>query len=102
MSRRLRAFSIALALTSLLGCASATKTVAGYQNGYDYRLARYMEACVVSSPSAECAPTVAELHAAEKHLHEAAVALKWGGPLPLQLGALKADAKKLAKRNVAQ
>lgn len=84
-----------------LGCAPA-KRVAGYQNAYDFREARYEEACVVATPPAACAAAVLELHAAEKHLHEAAKAVKNGGAMSLQLAALKADAKKLAARTVTK
>jgi hypothetical protein len=97
----LRRAALALTLTMLFGC-SAAKQVATAQNGYDFREARYEEACVVVTPPAECAPTVIELHAAEKHMHEAAKAVKLGGALPLQLAALKADAKKLKKRTVTK
>jgi hypothetical protein len=110
-----RAFAIALALTALLGCTSAARTVATAQNGYDYREVRYEEHCVITpaqrasgmgwtagAPPVECVAAVVALHTAEKHLHEAAKALKAGGGLPLQLAAIKADAKKLAKLDVAK
>lgn len=85
-----------------LGCASAAKTVATHQNSYDFREARYEEACIVATPPAECVEAFAGLRAYEKHLHEAAKALKNGGGLPLQLGAIKADGKKLAKMAVTK
>ncbi len=102
MNRPLRAFAIVLALTVLLGCSGAAKQVATHQNSYDYREARMEEACLVATPPAECVAAKVEIRTYEKHLHEAAVALGHGGGMPLQLGALKADAKKLAKRAVAK
>lgn len=98
----LRKAGAALSLMLLFGCTSAAKTVATHQNSYDFREARYEEACVVAEPPAECIEAYAELHAYEKHLHEAAKALKNGGGLPLQLDAIKADGKKLAKRKVTK
>jgi hypothetical protein len=92
--RRVAALGLLLLLA---GCASAVKTVAGFQNNYDFRIARYTEACVVPTPPATCAPQQAALKSYEKSLHEAAVALKWGGPMPLQLKALKAADKAAAK-----
>ena len=97
--RRVAALGIVLVLA---GCSSAVKIVATAQNAYSYRESRYEESCVVVSPPAECAATQVELKTYEKHLHEAAAALKFGGGMPLQLAALKADAKKLAKRTVAK
>jgi hypothetical protein len=115
MNRHFRAFAVALTLTTLLGCSSAAKTVATAQNGYDFREVRYEEHCVITPeqrasgmvwtagvPPAECAAAVVALHTAEKHLHEAAKALKAGGGLPLQLAAIKADAKALGKMGVTK
>lgn len=98
----LRSFAAFAALVASLGCASAAKQVATMQNNYDFREARYEEACVVATPPSECVEAYAELHAFEKHLHEAAKALKNGGGMSLQLGAIKADDKALAKRAVAK
>jgi len=115
MNRNSRAFAIALALTTLLGCANAAKTVLTAQNGYDYREVRYEEHCVITpaqrasgmgwlggAPPVECTPAKTTLDAALKHLHEAKNALKAGGGLPLQLAAIKADAKALGKMSVAK
>lgn len=85
-----------------LGCASAAKTVATHQNSYDFREARYEEACIVAQPPAECIEAWKELHTYEKHLHEAAKALKNGGGMPLQLKALDRDGKALAAREVTR
>lgn len=99
----LRRYALVAILPMLcLGCASATKQVATSQNTYDYREARMEETCLVPVKPAECAPAVVELDAYLKHLHEANVAVGNGGGMPLQLGALKADAKKLAQRTVAK
>ena len=97
--RRVAALGLLLVLA---GCASAVKTVATAQNTYAYRESRFEDSCVVAAPPTECAATQVELKTYEKHLHEAAAAIKWGGGLPLQLAALKADAKKLAKRTVTK
>ena len=102
----LRRAAAALSLALLFGCTSAAKTVATHQNSYDFREARYEEHCVAGAididSMVECGSAFAELRAYEKHLHEAARALKLGGGMPLQLGALKADAKKLKARKVAR
>lgn len=97
-----RRASVALSAMLLFGCTSAAKRVATHQNSYDFREARYEEACVVATPPSECIEAFGELRAYEKHLHEAAKALKNGGGLPLQLQAIDADGKKLAKRGVAK
>lgn len=91
-----------LLLLATAGCASAAKQVATHQNSYDFREARYEEACAVAQPPSECVEAWRDLHAYEKHLHEAAKALKNGGGLPLQLKAIKADGKALAKRAVTR
>lgn len=98
-----RRYALAACLPLLLaGCSSATTQVATHQNGYDYRFARLSEACLVPAKPAECTPAIVELDSYLKHLHEANVALGHGGGMPLQLGSLKVDAKKLAKRTVAK
>jgi len=89
-------------LLCLGGCTSAVKQVARHQNSYDYRIERYLERCVVTTPPSECIEAYTELHVYEKHLHEAAKALKNGGGMPLQLDALKVDAAKLKKRAVTK
>lgn len=99
----LRRYALVAMLPVLgMGCTSSTTQVATHQNGYDYREARMEEACLVPVKPAECAPAIVELDAYLKHLHEANVALGHGGGMPLQLGALKADAQKVAKRAVAK
>lgn len=90
-------FVIGLAL--LVGCASAAKQVAGFQNNYDFREVRYEESCALAQPPlpASCHDLWAQIRAFEKHLHEAAKALQNGGPLPLQLGQLAEDDKTVRK-----
>jgi hypothetical protein len=102
LPRPLRKALAFLATFLIIGCASAAKQVAEYQNSYDFRIERSLESCVVATPPSECIEAYTELRAYEKHLHEAARAVGLGGMLPLQLKALKADAKKLAKRKVAR
>jgi len=98
----LRRAAAALSLALLFGCTSAAKQVARYQNDYDYRESAYEEKCIVASPPSQCVEAWVALHKNEKHLHGAAKALKNGGPLPLQIKALKADAKALAKLEVTK
>lgn len=118
VSRALRPsvrWRLVLAFPFAIGCSSVANQVATHQNSYDFREARYEEHCASKLPITagavdtigsalgdECRATVLELHAYEKHLHEAARAVKLGGKLPLQLAALKTDAKKLAKRAVTK
>jgi hypothetical protein len=90
-------FFLLLAALLLVGCASATKQVAGFQNRYDYRLNRYLETCQVPAPPVSCAAQQQALKSYEKALHEAAAALKWGGAMPLQLKAMKVADKAAAK-----
>lgn len=89
---RCRVFFV-LTAVALAGCSSSTYKVATAQNVYDFRLARYDEACHVQDFPAWCSDYQKKLNAFEKHLHEAAVALKWGGGMPLQLDQLKQDEK---------
>lgn len=102
MNRNSRAFATALVLTTLLGCTTAAKTVATAQNGYDFRIERYLDRCQIVTPPVECAAAKATLDVSLKHLHEAAKALKAGGGFPLQLAAIKADAKALGKMTVTK
>ena len=95
--RRIAAVGLLVALS---GCASAAKTVATAQNSYDWYESVYEERCVIATPPAECTAAVSDLHVFEKHLHLAAKAIRAGGGLPLQLNALHADEKALAKRAV--
>lgn len=90
---------IVVGLGLLSGCASSVKKVAGYQNNYDFREARYEEACALTKPPLppSCHDLWAKIRAFEKHLHEAAKALQNGGPMPLQLGQLAADDKTVKK-----
>ena len=98
----LRRAAAAMAMAFMWGCTSAAGKVATAQNSYDWRLERYLERCGIQSPPSECVEAFTTLRAAEKHLHEAARALKAGGGLPLQLAAVKADAKKLGKMAVTR
>ena len=84
-------------LLVLAGCSSAVKQTASFQNRYDFRLNRYLEACQVLTPPAACTAKQAALKVYEKALHEAATAVKWGGSLPLQMQALKAADKEAAR-----
>ena len=93
----MRRFAAVGLLVVLSGCASAAKTVATAQNSYDYRLARYIELCVVPAPPATCAAKQTVLKQYERALHEAATAIKWGGSMPLQLKALSVADKAAAK-----
>jgi hypothetical protein len=86
---------IIIGVLLLTGCRSAAYKVATAQNSYDFRLARYNETCGAVPPPTPCAATYQKLLAFDKHLHEAASALKAGGGLPLQLAAIKADDKAL-------
>jgi hypothetical protein len=96
-SYRKRAGLVLPALIFLTACHGNAYKVATAQNGYDFRKARYDEQCRISSPPAWCAAYYTDLLAAEKHLHEAATALKNGGGMPLQINAIKTDAKGLAR-----
>ena len=90
----------ALLLLLSTGCVRFTPAykVATAQNSYDFRLARYSEACPPAPAFAPptCLAYYKKLTESLKHLHEAAAALKAGGGLPLQLQAIKADGKALA------
>lgn len=117
MMKNSRAFAIAFALTTLLGCTTAAKTVATAQNGYDFREVRYEEACgtiaaaTMGNPLAvQCKTAKTTLDAALKHLHECFIfdnsnppkkILRFGA-FPLQLAAIKADAKALGKMTVTK
>lgn len=92
-----RAVAGAAALIFLIGCHSTAYKIATFQNNYDFRIARYNETCRIPSPPASCADYYKALLAGEKALHEAAAALKNGGSLPLQMNAVKAADKALAK-----
>jgi hypothetical protein len=93
----LPSLALALTISALSGCTSAATKVATAQNSYDWRLNRYLETCQVANPPAPCKARQDALKGYEKALHEAAIALKWGGKMPLQLKALETWDKAAAK-----
>lgn len=90
--------SIALAALTVAtaSCSSTAYKVATHLNEYDFRQARYREVCVEVVGPVWCGEAQADLKNFKKHLLEAAEALKNGGALPLQLEAIRKDAKKVA------
>ena len=107
-----RAFACSALLLALSGCSllapAPVKKVAAAQNVYDFRIARFDEACnavpavyphprpIPPAPAgfirpAWCAKYLEALNAFELHLKEARIAIDWGGAMPLQLEVLALD-----------
>lgn len=85
-------------MLTMTGCHSTAYKVATIQNEYDFRLARYTESCRIVSPPTWCSDYYAKLLLAEKHLHEAAAAVKNGGAMTLQLQAIQTDEKVISQK----
>jgi hypothetical protein len=81
---------------SLLGCHTQAWHAATALNAYDYREARYEEACLPYSTQPFCATAKARLDKFRKHALEAVSAVKSGGSAKLQLDLAAKDAKGLA------
>ncbi len=88
----------ALLGTSLLvlgGCHSAAYKAATILNAYDYREARYEEACIPVSRMPFCVTAKPRLDAFRKHAQELVRAVQNGGSSKLQLKLAQQDAKGL-------
>lgn len=81
------AASLAVLVLGLCGCASPANRVRASVNAYEFRNARHREVC--PGPPA-CPASAKALQRWDKAIIEAKDALQRGGPMPLQLGALKA------------
>ncbi len=83
------------ALLSLSGCHSAAYEAATVLNAYDYREARYEEACLPVSRMPFCQTAKPRLDLFRKHCLELAKAVQNGGSSKLQLKLAQKDAKEL-------
>lgn len=82
-------------LLALAGCHSQAYRAATVLNAYDYREARYEEACLPTSKAPFCATAKSRLDVARRHAQEAAKAVKNGGSAKLQIDLAESDMKAL-------
>ena len=99
-SRHRPIFLLPVASVSLLllsGCIFHTQAyrAATLLNTYDYRVARYIEACEPFSTQAFCQTAKPRLDAFKRHVVEAATAVHNGGSAKLQLDLAIKDMKGL-------
>jgi hypothetical protein len=90
-------------LVLLCGCSSwesrARLAVLTSENSFRFYTARHEETCAKPPQPPPCSASFAALTRWSRDLDQAHAAVKLGGKLPLQLGALKAD-QKTARRAV--
>jgi hypothetical protein len=87
---------LVLLVISITACHSQAYDAAAILNAYDFREARYEEACVPYSTKPFCATAKARLDRFRAHAKETAAAVKNGGSAKLQLDLAKKDAKGLS------